>query len=1429
MSYWNQRNKNIQLTYIFGDRTAETLIGSALHEYIAANDGDDYVDAGAGHDTVYGGFGNDQVYGGLGHDTLWGGFGHDRLFGGKGRDHLFGEFGDDHLDGGAGNDWLNGGFGNDTLLGGAGRDKLIGEFGDDVLDGGAGNDVLEGGYGDDTLKGGAGNDQLEGGFGFDTAVFSGSVENYDIQTGAGTWRPTTTIRQLDENGKTVSVDRARAVEALYFEADDYTYYLDGRNNAVLARDDAASMDENGTLVLSAESLLANDIDPDGDPLSLHDVETVSANGIAVQIIDEQIVYDPGTAYDHLGAGESAQDQISYEVTDGQGSVSTAVVTIEITGSNDLPVLSVASTGEILENTQGVVAQLEASDVDSEHLSFSISGGADADKFTIDSESGALSLKAPLDYEAPSDADLDNSYEVEVSVDDGNGGVQSQLLSFAVQDQGPTVIAFDMVGSQSQNLISYVNNAPTFSSPADGFGKYTVADNVPYSIVDDSAVVYPRDRQGIIDSNSNKDSFFGITDTVNGNTSSTGGLVSASWTFDVSGYGDLSLQLDAGAMGDFESNDYFKISYSIDGGDKKTAFSFVANEAGKHTYTLADGDQFTLNDPLTVAGSDMTLSNVLQTLSTELEGQGRTLTIEVSAKTDGGSEAVALQNMKILGEKTDGGSTTQFDVVADAAQVNEGNDGETVVTFSVSRSGDISTAASVEFDVSGDVDGADFVGGLPSGTVQFAAGEDTAVIRIAVQGDTLVEADEQLVVTLSNPSQGTIGDASATTTLVNDDVSTTLISQIQGTGAQSTMVGARVSVSAIVTKVVAGGYFLQEETKDSDGNVLTSEGIFVYDKKSSVEVGDLVTLSGKVNEFKGETQLGYVQDLQVVSSGNELPEAAQIRLGETDMSNLEMYEGMKVTISSAEGMEPLTVIENYNLDRYGQIEISAGNQVQATQIYDAQTQGAEIAQHTAQNLNNRISIDDGSNAQNPDHFDYLPANQGDNGNGHLDAGDDFSAEGPTLRLGAEIEKPVEGVLDFNYGKFNVLVDGQLAIDETTNAGARTDAPTDVGGNLKVASFNVLNLFTTLRGQGGSGPNGLNPRGASSEADLERQTDKIVDAILKTGADALGLQELENNGFDDASAIQHLVNALNEEAAKRGEDASFTFVDPTQGEGDGYLGTDAITNGIIYRANVLDVQVSDYIVFEERSADETFAIADKLAAYSNNDVLDLQRNRPSIAATFKHKETGESFTLAVSHFKSKGDSNLQDLADDVQEALDSGLVPADKVAQVQADLAALKADRNFDHGNGQAFWNDVRDDAAHELVYWLKNGYAGAALDGDHLLIGDLNAYAMEDPLQVIRDNYGYTDLVKEALGSDAYSFVFDGQRGTLDHGLASQSMAGQVSGITEWHINADEPDLLNYNSKYNDPGFYNDDHFASSDHDPLIIGLNLHTPVEGLIA
>ncbi len=221
--------------------------------------------------------------------------------------------------------------------------------------------------------------------------------------------------------------------------------------------------------------------------------------------------------------------------------------------------------------------------------------------------------------------------------------------------GAVPVAFDLVGSGSQNLISHTNAfAGAFSSAADGFEIYQrgVSSSIPFALLDDSAGSFPPDSLGIIGT-SNTGRFFGVADTENSDNS---GPVSASWDFDISGFTDLSLALDIGAMGDFEDDvpsvsgeDFFTWSYAIDGGAATVLFDSMVDEALSQTYTLEGGGVFNLNDPMSLTG--VLLSNELQTFSHALLGTGSVLTLTLTAQTNGGTEAFAFQNLIIDGRAT----------------------------------------------------------------------------------------------------------------------------------------------------------------------------------------------------------------------------------------------------------------------------------------------------------------------------------------------------------------------------------------------------------------------------------------------------------------------------------------------------------------------------------------------------------------------------------------------------------------------------------------------------------------------------------------------------------------------------------------------------------------------------------------------------------
>ena len=134
-------------------------------------------------------------------------------------------------------------------------------------------------------------------------------------------------------------------------------------------------------------------------------------------------------------------------------------------------------------------------------------------------------------------------------------------------------------------------------------------------------------------------------------------------------------------------------------------------------------------------------------------------------------------------------------------------------------------------------------------------------------------------------------------------------------------------------------------------------------------------------------------------------------------------------------------------------------------------------------------------------------------------------------------------------------------------------------------------------------------------------------------------------------------------------------------------------------------------------------------------------------------------------------------------------------------------------------------AEALVDWLATDPTGSG-DADFLIIGDLNSYDKEDPIDALK-SAGYTDLIAQFNGPEAYSYVFDGKVGYLDHALADAALLPSITGAADWHINADEPDLIDYDMSFKQDAqddLYEPNAFRSSDHDPVIVGIDFPEPV-----
>ena len=558
---------------------------------------------------------------------------------------------------------------------------------------------------------------------------------------------------------------------------------------------------------------------------------------------------------------------------------------------------------------------------------------------------------------------------------------------------------------------------------------------------------------------------------------------------------------------------------------------------------------------------------------------------------------------------------------------------------------------------------------------------------------------------------------------------TLIGAVQGSGAASPLAGRTVTVEGTVVGDFQhtdsyDGYYVQDA---GDGDPATSDGIFVFGGRD-VAVGDRVRVTGPVTEFFGLTEIS-ARDVQVCATGEELPAATELTM---PLGDLEPYEGMLVTFP-----QDLAILEYFEYARFGEIVIGTGDdtfrQHQPTAVHEPGSPEAQAL--AAHNAASRIMLDDGLGRQNP------PVLRHPNG-------EPFSLDN-TFRGGDTVTNAT-GVLDYRFDQWG-LQPTEPADFARTNP--RPEVP-EVGGTTTVASFNVLNYFTTLV------EDDRNARGADDAAEFERQQAKIVAAINEMDTDVVGLIEIENNGD---VAVGNLVDALNEAA---GEDR-WAFVST------GPIGTDVITTAFIYQP----AEVTPVGRFE------TLTSAD-------DPRFDDSANRPALAQTFEDNAVGGQVTVVVNHLKSKG--------------------------------SACAGDPDTGQGN----CNLTRARAADALGDWANGDPTGTGAE-HAVIIGDLNSYDHEDPIDALRAD-GFVDLLREFGDEYTYTYVFDGMLGYLDYALASASLVDEdrVTGAAPWNINADEPSVLDYDMTFKpnaQDALYAEDPYRSSDHDPVLVGLDLTPP------
>ena len=553
-----------------------------------------------------------------------------------------------------------------------------------------------------------------------------------------------------------------------------------------------------------------------------------------------------------------------------------------------------------------------------------------------------------------------------------------------------------------------------------------------------------------------------------------------------------------------------------------------------------------------------------------------------------------------------------------------------------------------------------------------------------------------------------------------------IYEIQGDGANSPWDGIEVVTEGIVTVDLQrsselSGFFIQDRFGDRDP--ATSDGLFVSHRDSwspsfDPSVGDHVRVRGTIDEQFGNTQMEFIDEATVCDTGFQ-PAATNVFAREFN-ANAEAYEGMYVRFP-----RQMAVTDTFNQHRFGEVWLAEKGVVeQPTNEFPTGPDSAALA---ADNIARSVLLDDSSTFSNPQPVPYT------------------SDEG-TRRLGDTVN-PLVGAINYSFNLYRIQPQDPASVRFVPKNARPAELKTK--GNFVVASANVLNYWTTLGG-----------RGASTGAQLAVQTDKLVAELRGTGADIIGLQEVEND--PGHTPILTLVAAMN---AAEGSDV-WSWI----GEHDANIYP--IRNEIIYRNDRVETVGGPVTVIDP--------IFDTVPPGRTDPI-----GRRPVAQTFLFN--GETFTVVNNHLKSKSCSGS------------SGL--------------------DTDQNDGQSCFNATRVEQANRVLEFVDELIADTG-DPDVIVLGDMNSYLDEDPILTFETEL--VNLVRE-WDKDPYSYNFFASfaapwigRGLLDYALATPSMTEKVKRAEIWHINADEPRFLDwFDVTMVAPGPY-----RASDHDPVIVSLKL---------
>jgi uncharacterized protein len=713
-----------------------------------------------------------------------------------------------------------------------------------------------------------------------------------------------------------------------------------------------------------------------------------------------------------------------------------------------------------------------------------------------------------------------------------------------------------------------------------------------------------------------------------------------------------------------------------------------------------------------------------------------------ADASGADDGLTIDDFSI----TVGGTPTPALSVNDTA-ADEGNSGTTPFFFTLSLSQPAGVdGVEIEYataDGTATTAGGDYT--FSALTVTIPEGSSSVTISVDVNGDTTPEANETFFVNILSANGAVVADAQGLGTIQNDDVAIVPISQIQGSGLTSPLVGAVVTTEGIVTaQKFNNGFFLQTTDASVDADPNTSEGIFVFTSTAppaSAAVGNRVRVTGTVAEFtpsSNPNQLSITQltapTIVVVSTGNPLP--TPYAIGEFDFqhgqlpSANERLEGMRVSLAQGRVVGASD----------GNITESSANSTTTGVFYVVHPTEDRPFREPGISVLDVVPIPAG---KNPPRFDSNQERIMVRSRGQIGA----------TALAVDADATVSnliGVLDYFSGTWALLPDPSAGI---VAAGGKTaTAVSDARyEDVTIASFNLLRFFDEINDANG-GP-------TLTAAALDKRLTKTSLAICDylKAPDILGVVEVEN-----LRVLGLLADRINSTCARAPQYVPYLVQGNDQGGINvGFL-VSTRTIGANPRVDVLEV---------------TQFGKNTLLVNPDNSTALLNDRPPLLLRANVRQDNGAGYpvTVIVSHLRSlngiddttPGSAGWPTEGERVrtkrgQQAMFLANLVQTRQSEDQAEHIVLIGDFNaFEFNDGYVdLMGIIRGDEAAEpsVLSYFNSPIFPPLTDGSELILAP----------------------------ADKYSYVFEGSAQTLDHVVVNEPIVTYAADIRVDHarINAD---------------------------------------------